>query len=212
MISGTVYGVVLNGRAERAALHEAFAAPPYKTPPHAPVLYIKPRGCIASDGAKVHLSPGLAEVEAAATVGLLFDRDVHRVSRQSALAHVAAACLALDVTEPHHSYYRPAVRQRCRDGFLPIGAPTTFHQGILDADIVTSVNGREVHRWTLADLVRDAAMLISDISSFMTLAAGDLLLVGLPSGAPRVGAGDIALVRMQGLAPLHASFEAETVE
>ena len=32
MISGTVYGVVLNDRAEQAALAGAFVEPPYKAP------------------------------------------------------------------------------------------------------------------------------------------------------------------------------------
>ncbi len=56
-------------------------------------------------------------------------------------------------------------------------------------------------------MVRDAASLISDISSFMTLAAGDLLLVGLPHDAPRARPGDLVRVECAGLAPLAARFQ-----
>ena len=210
MISGTIYGVVLNDRSERTELAEAFEAPPYKAPPQAPVLYIKPRGCLASDGAVVRLDPDLEIVEAAATIGLLFDKDVSRCAPADALAHVSAACLALDVTEPHASYYRPVVRQRCRDGFLPLGQLAPFKPELLHGEIVTLVNGQEAHRWSPKALVLDPAALISEISAFMTLAAGDLLLIGLPFQAPRVRAGDTISVRAEGLSALNASFARET--
>ena len=38
---GTVYGVLLNSNDEFAALAAQMTSPPYKTPPKAPVLYIK---------------------------------------------------------------------------------------------------------------------------------------------------------------------------
>ena len=47
---GTVYGVALNDPADIAALGEAVHQPPYKTPPQAPVLYLKPRNTWAASG------------------------------------------------------------------------------------------------------------------------------------------------------------------
>ena len=40
---GTVYGTLLNHRDALAALGNAVHEPPYKAPPKAPILYIKPR-------------------------------------------------------------------------------------------------------------------------------------------------------------------------
>jgi len=209
MIAGTVYGVVLNDSAERDQLAAAFHEPPYRAPPKAPVLYIKPRNCFNPGGASVRLGPDLIEVEAAATLGLLFGRDAAKHDAGSALASVAAACLALDVSERQANYYRPAVRQRCRDGFLPLGELAPFEPALLSGEIVTSVDGVTVHRWPLTRLVRDAATLIAEISAFMTLAAGDVLLIGLPHDAPRVAAGRRVTVTSSGLPPLNASFVTE---
>ena len=39
--TGTVYGVLLNFRAEVEALASQMDQPPYKAPPKAPVLYVK---------------------------------------------------------------------------------------------------------------------------------------------------------------------------
>lgn len=211
MIAGTVYGIVLNDRAERETLADVFAEPPYKAPPKAPVLYIKPRNTLSIGGAPVALAADLAEVEAAATLGLLFGRDATKCDAASALADVSAICLALDVSEPQANYYRPAVRQRCRDGFLPLAEFAPFDPALLKEEIVTAVDGRDMHRWNLLRLVRDAATLIADISDFMTLAAGDLLLVGLPHDAPRVTAGKRVRVTCEGLPALETHFVREEV-
>jgi 5-oxopent-3-ene-1,2,5-tricarboxylate decarboxylase/2-hydroxyhepta-2,4-diene-1,7-dioate isomerase len=209
MIAGTIYGVVLNDREQREQLAVLFEAPPYKAPPQRPVLYIKSRNCIATGGGTVLLPPDLTQVEAAPTLGLLIGRDARRVTAQAALSHVAGACLALDVCEPQDNFYRPPVRQRCRDGFLPLGEVGAFSAALLDCDIETRINDAVAQTWSPRRLLRDAATLIADVSAFMTLAAGDLLLVGLPHDAPRAQAGDHINVRAGFLPGLTARFRAE---
>ena len=201
MIAGSVYGVVLNDKTQRAALASAFALKPYVAPPQAPVLYIKPRNCLRFAGAAVQVPADLVEVEIAATVALLFG---------DAPGVPLAACLALDVCEPHASLYRPAIRQRCRDGFLPLGEFAAYDlKAIVSSPVITRVDGLEVHRWSLERLVRDIHALIADVNDFMTLSDGDVLLVGLPGDAPRVTAGHTVTVEHAALPPLQARFEAE---
>ena len=190
MISGTIYGTALNDREEHARLAVAFEQSPYNAPPRRPVLYIKPRNCLMGDARVIPLPSDLACIEAAPSLGLLMGRDTSRVPVQSALDCVAGACLALDVGEPEGSYYRPPVRQRCRDGFLRVGPMAAFELRHLRDPIDVCVNDKVVGYWSMDRLVRDAAQLIADISCFMTLAAGDLLLTGLPHDAPRLADGD----------------------
>jgi 5-oxopent-3-ene-1,2,5-tricarboxylate decarboxylase/2-hydroxyhepta-2,4-diene-1,7-dioate isomerase len=208
MIAGTIYGVALNDREQQQRLATLFEEPPYKKPPQKPVLYIKPRNCLTEGG--VPLSPDLARVEIAATLGLLIGRDARRATADAALGHVAGICLALDVAEPSDGYYRPPLRQRCRDGFLPLGALAVFDPSLLTGDIETSVNDAVAHIWSPRRLLRDAASLIADISAFMTLAAGDLLLIGLAHDAPRAEAGDRVTVRAKRLPELSVQLNGET--
>jgi 5-oxopent-3-ene-1,2,5-tricarboxylate decarboxylase/2-hydroxyhepta-2,4-diene-1,7-dioate isomerase len=211
MISGTIYGIALNDREERMRLAAAFEAPPYNRPPDRPVLYIKPRNCLMGEAGVIPLPSDLARIEAAPSLALLIGRDAARVSLQSALDCVAAACLALDIGEPRDSYYRPPVRQRCRDGFLCIGALTAFEPAHLHDPIEMTVNDKAAGHWSLNRLVRDAAQLIADISSFMTLAAGDLLLTGVPHDAPRLAEGDRIALRAGRLSPLQALVSGKAV-
>ena len=207
MIAGNIYGIVLNDSLQRPNLVEAFMQPPYKAPPQAPVLYIKSRNCLMAG--PVGLDDDLTTVEVAATLGLLISTDATRVSRETAMSHVGGVCLALDISEPNASYYRPSVRQRCRDGFLPLGQPVAFDTAFLRADIETRINGQPVHAWSLKRLMRDAATLIADMTSYMTLSAGDLLLIGLAGDAPQAGRGDTVTVTAPGLPPLTVQIQPE---
>ena len=104
-----------------------------------------------------------------------------------------------DVSIPHASYYRPAIRQRCRDGFCIIGSEKTDRQ---PRDIRISINGELRCRASIADLVRPIDRLIADINEFLTLRPGDVVLVGEPPDAPLARAGDRVRVEIDGLAPI----------
>lgn len=206
MLGGTIYGVVLNDADERERLGQALAEDPYKAPPGAPVVYIKPRLCATWGGAAVPMPEGESELRVAATLALLITRDTAKVNPEAALDHVGGACLALDVAVPFGSYFRPPIAQIARDGFLPLGAMGSAE---VPEEIITIVDGVEVHRWSLSRLVRSPSQLISDLSQFMTLKAGDLLLVGLPGDAPTASKGQRVEVRTAGLARLDTFISAE---
>lgn len=208
MLAGTAYGVILNDRPEREAFGSAFEREPYRRPPEAPVLYIKPRGCFAPSGSDVLVAPG-AEISVAATIGLLFAQPTTRADRAGALAGIGGACLALDLSEPHDSYYRPAIRERCGDGFLPLGGFAPFSPVLAECAITTRIDGEVVHRWSLERLVRDIAALIVDVTDFMTLSPGDLLLVGLPGDAPIARAGQTVEAAIEGLPALRTRLVGE---
>lgn len=203
-VGGSIYGVVLNDRAERDGLQAQFAQKPYEAPPQAPVVYMKARPCVAHGSARL---PEGQSVRAAATLALLFARDACRVDAANALACVGGVALALDLSLPQENYYRPAIAQSNRDGFLQLGA---FVAPVWPDEIVTRIDGVEAHRWRLDRLVRPAADLVAALSGFMTLRAGDVLLVGLPGDAPMIGAGQAALVEAADLPSLAVRMEAET--
>jgi 5-oxopent-3-ene-1,2,5-tricarboxylate decarboxylase/2-hydroxyhepta-2,4-diene-1,7-dioate isomerase len=211
MIAGTIYGAALNDRDQCAGLAVMFEKPPYNKPPQRPVLYIKPRNCLMGDTGVIPLPLEWPSVEAAPTLGLFIGCDASRVEQRNALDHVAGVCLALDIGEPDVGFYRPPIRQRCRDGFLRLGPMAAFDPDMLDADLETRVNDIPVHAWSPKRLLRDAASLITEISGFMTLAAGDLLLIGLPHDAPRLRDGDRIMVSASGLPHLSAQLRPEAI-
>jgi len=211
-VSGTIYGVVLNTETQRAYLGQALSQAPYKAPPQAPVLYIKTANTLNRHGGRVVVPAGIDALEVNATLAVVIGRTASRTPEPQALDHVLGYTIALDVCEPHASYYRPAIRQRCRDGFLPIG-PWLLPPGDFTspdaAEIVVEVNGVERSRWSTSDLVRSVSRLIADISDFMTLHEGDALLVGLAPRPATARVGDRVAARVEGLGRLDVTLEGE---
>lgn len=204
-VSGTVYGVVLNDHASvRKIGSETLEAAPYKGAPKAPAMYIKPASTRLGCGSVVALPAGATAVEVGATIGLVLGRAAARLSRDNALAAIAGIVLAGDLSLPHASYYRPAIREKCFDGSLPISSV----KPLVDLGklvITTEIDGKLVEQRSLADLVRDPAQLLVDVSEFMTLGQGDVLLVGVSYMAPQAAAGSQVKISAEGVGSLNFS-------
>jgi 5-oxopent-3-ene-1,2,5-tricarboxylate decarboxylase / 2-hydroxyhepta-2,4-diene-1,7-dioate isomerase len=206
---GTVYGTLLNHGAALRALGGAVNEAPYKAPPRAPVLFIKPRNTMASQGAEVMVPVDAGEVEIGANLGMVMARTTCRVSEASALDYLAGYVIVADISVPHAVFYRPSVRLKARDGFCPMGPRLVPKSEIPDPDdlaIRVFVDGVVVHQAGTQDMLRPAARLIAQVSDFMTLSAGDVLLLGAAHGAPRVRAGQHGAVEIDGLGRLEMSF------
>jgi 5-oxopent-3-ene-1,2,5-tricarboxylate decarboxylase / 2-hydroxyhepta-2,4-diene-1,7-dioate isomerase len=209
---GNIYGVALNFRGALAALGNAIEAPPYQSPPRAPILYLKPRNTRIGYGVPIPIPADVEAVAVGATLGVVLGQNAYRVPVNDAAQFIAGYTIVNDVTIPHESYYRPALKQKCRDGFCPIGPWIVERDQLGSADalaIRAYVNGKLALENTTANLIRPIHQLIADISAFMTLAAGDVLLVGLPENLPLARAGDRIAVEIDGLGRLENPLVAE---
>lgn len=211
-LSGVVYGTLLNHRPALAALSDAVNAAPYKAAPVAPVLYQKPRNTLAGDGAQVVVPAGEAELELGAALGIVIGRTACRVSEADAMNHVAGYLSVADLCIPHESFYRPSLRFRARDGFCVLAPAVTPREAVADPDdlvVRVMVDGEVAQQSTTGERIRGVARLLADVTDFMTLSPGDILMLGISAGAPRVRAGQQACITIGGLEPLNLGLVAE---
>ena len=204
-VAGAVYGTLLNDRAALAALGEAAGKPPYKAPPNAPVLYAKPRNTRSAYGWPIVVPDGVPSLAMGACLGVVIGRTACRVRADDALGFVAGYTVGNDVSVPHDSFYRPMVRYRCRDGFCPIGPWVIARRHVADPDalaIRVEIDGAVRQRATTGTFVRTVARLLADVTEFMTLAPGDVLLTGVPADAPLAHAGQRVAVTIDGVGTL----------
>src|SRR5258707_4760170 len=101
-----VYGVALNFKGTLASLGDALHREPYQKPPVAPVLYMKPANTLIGNGAPIPCPRGVPRLRMGGTLGVVIGHGYAIVN---------------DVSIPHKSYFRPAIREQCRDGFCSIG-------------------------------------------------------------------------------------------
>jgi len=76
----------------------------------------------------------------------------------------------------------------------------------------TEIDGKVVEERSLADLVRGPAQLLVDVTEFMTLRQGDVLLVGVSYMAPQAAAGSQVRITAEGLGALSFSIAAQGVQ
>ncbi len=210
-LSSTVYGTLLNHREALAALGDQVNVAPYKAPPKAPILYIKPRNTWAQSGDVVAVPSDVHALQIGATLGLVIGRSACKVGVADALDHVAGYVVVNDISVPHDSFYRPSMRFKCRDGFCPIGAYVP-RDAVANPDalaVTVAIDGVVVHHTDTGGRVRSVAQLLADVTEFMTLHPGDILSIGVSANAPLAHAGQRVSITIEGVGQLENVLVAE---
>lgn len=126
------------------------------------------------------------------------------IPRADAMAHVAGYTVANDyaIRDYLENWYRPNLRVKNRDACTPLGPWLVDRDDIADPmqlALTTRVNGVTTQQGTTADMIFDVPTLIEYLSSFMTLAPGDIILTGTPEGLADVKAGDVVETEIEGI-------------
>jgi 5-oxopent-3-ene-1,2,5-tricarboxylate decarboxylase / 2-hydroxyhepta-2,4-diene-1,7-dioate isomerase len=203
--SGVIYGTLMNDPQSLLALGDAVHQAPYKAPPKAPVLYMKPRNTLAVSGSNLVCPAGSTCLKIGATLGIVIGRTACRVKAEHALDFIAGYTIANDVSLPLESCYRPSIRFIARDGFCPLGPKVVPASSIPDPDALAVrvfVDNVMVQNGSTAARVRPVARLLSDITEFMTLQAGDILLLGEAAHPPLARPGQHVAIEIDGLGRL----------
>ena len=143
------------------------------------------------------------ECELAVVIG----RRAKNVKRAEALGCVAGYTIANDyaVRDYLENWYRPNLRVKNRDGCTALGPWLVDAADVPEPhalELRTFVNGELRQRGHTRDLIDDVPALIEYLSSFMTLAPGDVILTGTPEGVSNVVPGDEVVCEIDGLGRL----------
>ena len=200
--AGTVYGVLLNFRAEVEALAPQMHQPPYKAPPKAPILYVKTANTWSPHGSAITVPAHVPEVEVGATIAMVIGPD----------NDVEGFVLMNDLSIPHTSFFRPPVKFKCVDGFLGIGPAMRDAQEVSDAAafrLEVRINGALRQSVDFSQTVRSASQLLADVGAFMTLAHSEVLMLGCDAGRPLARVGDTIEISAPGFETLVNTLEGE---
>jgi len=208
--AGSLFGVALNWRSVLEQRQEEFTQPPYQQMPQKPVLFIKTPNTLNYHGESV-VQPHGERLQPGPALGVVISRDASRVQAADALEYVAGYVIVNEFSLPEDSYYRPAIKAKCRDGFCAVGQ-FVLANNVPDPHALTIrllVNGQVRQTGHTSDWLRPLPQLIAEITEFMTLHAGDILITGTPPGRVDVVAGDNVVVEIDHLGQLHNVIVAE---
>ncbi|WP_438467133.1 fumarylacetoacetate hydrolase family protein [Marinomonas sp. PE14-40] len=217
-ITGTVLGVALNDKGLRESMETAFNEKPHVSPPNTPVLHIKTDNTHIGFGQNIPAPSSGETIYAGPSLGIVIGKVCSRVSEEQAEDFIQGYTLVNEVSLEETSFYRPAVKAKCRDGFCPIGPAIVDKAQVSDANklnIDTYVNGQLKHQTNTDQLHYNVAQIISYISSFISLQPGDLVIAGTPLRTEQLAlaVNDEVMIEIEGIGQLSNKvvFEGEQI-
>jgi 2-keto-4-pentenoate hydratase/2-oxohepta-3-ene-1,7-dioic acid hydratase in catechol pathway len=191
--------------------YAAHAAESGAQPPEMPIIFLKTPNTVVGPDDPVTIPPGSLKTDWEVELGVVVGRRAaHLASREESLAHVAGFVVANDVSERRHQLEVSGGqwgKGKSCPGFCPTG-PWLVTPDEVDhrsLRLRSWVNGEPRQDSTTADMVFDVEHLVWDLSQYLTLEPGDLVLTGTPQGValsgmfPYLTAGDVVELEVEGL-------------
>lgn len=172
-----------------------------------PLVFLKGPGTLLGHRGVTRRPTGVNFMHYECELAVVIGRTARGVRRAEALQHVAGYCIANDyaIRDYLENWYRPNLRVKNRDGATVLGPWLVDAADVPDPGnlgLRTFVNGKLTQQGNTRDLITDIPALIEYLSSFMTLAPGDVLLTGTPQGVVNVAVGDEVACEIDGLGRL----------
>lgn len=165
-----------------------------------PGLFLKAVNSLAATGDAVPYPDWSDNVHYEGELALVIAQTMTKISKEAALDYVLGYTCALDVSaRDKQRNDLQWVRAKSADGFCPLGPwlETDLDPGGLR--LQTRVNHVTKQDGNTRDLIFDIPTILSYISQFMTLQAGDVVLTGTPEGVGPLQVGDAVEVELEGI-------------
>ncbi|HEY7749499.1 MAG TPA: fumarylacetoacetate hydrolase family protein [Aestuariivirgaceae bacterium] len=156
-------------------------------PPKEPVLFMKATSAICGPNDNVIIPRNSKKTDWEVELGVVIGKEARYVQPRDALDHVAGYCVINDVSEREFQMERGGqwVKGKSADTFGPMGPWLVTRDEIPDPQKLwmwLEVDGKRYQNGTTATMIFGVVQLVSYISHFMSLQAGDVISTGTPAG------------------------------
>lgn len=169
--------------------------------PEAPSYFLKPPSSVAHDGDPVVRPRGTEMLTVEGEVAAIIGTRARHVTPEEGLAHIGwyAPANDLGLHDLRWADRGSNLLSKGQDGFTPIGVPIPAAEVDPGAIVLrTLVNGHLIQEDTTENLLFPFGLLVADLSRFITLEPGDVILAGTPAGTHALEPGDTVEVELVG--------------
>ncbi len=155
--------------------------------PAEPVVFGKWTSAIQGPNDDVEIPRGSEKTDWEVELGVVIGTPGRHISKEDALSHVAGYCVVHDVSERAFQLERGGTWDKGKgcDTFGPIGPWLVTADEVGDPQklgLWLEVDGHRYQDGTTANMIFDVATIVSYLSDFCTLEAGDIISTGTPKG------------------------------
>jgi len=181
-------------------------------PPKEPIIFFKPATALIRDGEAIEAGD-VGRVDHEVELALIMGRAAKQVGEREALDFVSHLAVFNDVTARDiqgiaRKAGNPWSLAKGMDTFAPMSEPVPLSRvgDVHSLDLELKVNGEVRQRGRTSDMIFGPERLISYISRFMTLEAGDIIATGTPEGVGPLNHGDMVEARIPGVGAVRNPF------
>lgn len=155
--------------------------------PAEPILFSKATSSLSGPFDPVIIPRNSHKADWEVELGVVIGRDTLYVSEDDALDHVAGYCTINDVSERAFQIERSGqwIKGKSAPTFGPIGPWLVTADEVGDPqnlNVALDLNGQTVQDSNTSDMIFSVRQIVSYMSQFMALQAGDIIATGTPSG------------------------------
>ncbi|WP_232688558.1 fumarylacetoacetate hydrolase family protein [Halobacterium zhouii] len=172
--------------------------------PDRPLLFLKPPNTLAGHRDTVTPPAGKDRIEHEAELAVVVDEQCRNVDEGDAMHVVRGFTCANDVSNrDDQDREQNWVRGKAFDGACPLGPVLATPEEVPeDASVELRVNGETRQSSAIDRFIFSIPELVAEITQYLTLEPGDVILTGTPSGVGPLADGDRVEVEVEGVGTL----------
>ena len=172
--------------------------------PDRPLLFLKPPNTLAGHGDTVTVPAGKDRVDWEAELAVVIGEPCKHVDAADAMDVVAGFTCMNDVSNrDDQNREQNWVRGKAFDNAAPLGPGVATPDEVpADAAVEIRVDGETKQSGDRSQLMFDVPTLIEEITTYLTLEAGDVIATGTPDGVGPLSDGDTVAVSVEGVGTL----------
>ena len=171
--------------------------------PERPLIFMKGPNAVSAHGTTVTL-PDKERVDWEAEMGVVIGDQARNVAAGDAMDYVAGYTAANDISNRDDQREEQNwIRGKAFDNASPIGPTLATPDEVPDdASIELRVNGETKQSSDITNLIFDVPSLIEEITTYLTLEPGDVIITGTPAGVGPLSDGDEVEIDIEGIPTL----------
>ena len=155
--------------------------------PTEPITFMKATSSINGPNDDIEIVSGSKKLDWEVELGIIIGKETKHISEDQAQDHILGYCLVNDVSEREWQIEKMGqwVKGKSHDTYGPIGPYLVTKDEIEDVNnlkMSLDVNGKRMQTGNTSTMIFNVNEIVSYLSKFMSLQAGDIITTGTPPG------------------------------
>ena len=155
--------------------------------PSEPIVFMKATSSINGPNDDIEISKNSKELDWEVELGIVIGKETKNISEKEAENHIIGYCLVNDISEREWQLKKMGqwVKGKSHDTYGPIGPYLVTKDEISDINnlnLSLDVSGQRMQTGNTDKMIFNVFFIVSYLSKFMSLQAGDIITTGTPPG------------------------------